>query len=110
MKRKPIIKTIVCSYLLVLFALSITPKRFVHNVFANHTDKQSQKSTGSSDQLSSSTYNCDDDNQVAEPGLISSECFETPSLFTFSNYIVKNISFTSSTANYSSLRGPPVNI
>lgn len=102
------IKKLFTAFVLLVFILSNTPKRFLHNVFADHTDKQIPKSDKKSDQLSTFVFNCDDDNQVAEPGFISDQYSQTTDSFTYSNYIVKNNFFTTLTSIFTSLRGPPV--
>ena len=95
----------------MVFALSITPKRFLHNVFAKHTDNKPAKNNDKPYQLTNSGYNCDSDNLVAESTFLNDPpSFQFPLSTTFSSYVVKNISFTSIAAIYSSLRGPPENI
>lgn len=95
--------------MLVIFVFSITPKRFLHNVFAKHTDSKSKTATGRPYQLTTSGYDCDCDNLVAESVFLGSiNIFEIhlPSSFTF--YISDNISFSSAPQIFSPLRGPPV--
>lgn len=95
----------------MVFALSITPKRFLHEVFAKHSDSKSKKNDDKPYQLINSGYNCDSDNFVAESIFLSGEpYFELPLFSTFSSYIFKNLSFSSILRFYFSLRGPPVNI
>ena len=97
--------------LLMVFALSITPKRFLHNIFAKHIDSRPVKNSKKPYQLTNSGYNCDSDNLVAESTFLNDlSSFEFPPSTSFSFYIVKDISFTSIAALYSQLRGPPVNI
>ncbi len=97
--------------MLMVFALSITPKRFLHNAFAKHVDSKPAKNNNKPYQLSNSGYNCDTDNLVAESSFLNDlPSFQLPLSTTFSSYIVKSISFTSISAIYSPLRGPPQNI
>jgi len=97
--------------LLIVFALSITPKRFLHNLFAKHIDITSKKRNDIPFQLSKSGYNCDCDNLVAESTFVSDQhIFSFPLFTSFSAYIFKEISFCSISKIYYPLRGPPVNI
>lgn len=95
----------------MVFALSITPKRFLHNVFAKHIDNKPEKNNDKPYQLTNSGYNCDSDNLVAESTFLNDlTSFQFPLSTTFSSYVVKNISFSSISSIYSPLRGPPQNI
>lgn len=97
--------------LLMVFAFSITPKRFLHNVFAKHIDSRPKKNNDKPYQLNKSGYNCDTDNLVAESTFLSGQyVFQLPLVFSFSFYVSKNISFTSTSGFFSFLRGPPVSI
>jgi hypothetical protein len=99
------------GFLLVVFAFSITPKRFLHDVFAKHIDNKPQKNNDAPWQLTNAGYNCDSDNLVAESNFVSDQqVFSVPLFLSFSSYILKDISFSSASGIYSSLRGPPVNI
>ena len=97
--------------MLTVFALSITPKRFLHNFFAKHIDSRPGKNNDKPFQLINSGYNCDNDNLVAESAFLNDlPSFESPPFSSFSSYIVKHISFSSTSAIYSPLRGPPEDI
>ena len=97
--------------MLIVFALSITPKRFLHNVFAKHIDSRNQKNDTHPYQLSLSGYNCDTDNIVAESAFVADQhTIVFPLFISFSSYTLRNISFTSPPEIYSALRGPPVNV
>ena len=97
--------------MLIVFALSITPKRFLHNVFAKHIDTRDQKVDTHPYQFNISGYNCDTDNVVAESAFVADQpSLVFPIPISFSSYILRNISFTSPPEVYSTLRGPPVNI
>jgi len=94
--------------MLMIFSLSITPKRFLHNLFAKHIDSKHEINSDKPYQLTNSGYNCDSDNLVAESTFLNDlPLFQFPVASSFSSYIVKNISFTSISAIYSPLRGPP---
>ena len=95
----------------MVFALSITPKRFLHNVFAKHIDNKPAKNNDKPYQLTNSGFNCDSDNLVAESTFLNDlPSLQFPLSTIFSSYVVKNISFSSISAIYLPLRGPPINI
>lgn len=97
--------------MLLVFVLGITPKRYLHNVFAKHVDNKVQTTGSKPFQLSVSGFNCDNDNLVAESVFTcESPVFEFPVRVSFSKYILCDISFLSVQEVYASLRGPPVNI
>lgn len=97
--------------MLVIFVFGITPKRFLHNAFAKHIDNSSQSATGKPFQLTTSGYNCDCDNLVAESTFLNDlQVFSFPLSFSYSCYTIKDISFISTTKVYSLLRGPPVKL
>ena len=105
------IKKILSVFLLVVFALSITPKKYLHDMFAKHIDCRYEKSNTKTYQLSSSGFNCNCDNLVAESSfVIDQHVFSFPVFNFFSAYLITAISFSSVPGIYSSLRGPPVNI
>ena len=92
----------------MVFALSITPKRFLHNIFAKHIDNKTEQVNYKPYQVSHSGYNCDNDNLVAESNFVGDQnSFSVPLFSNYSAYLFKNISFSSFTAIYSPLRGPP---
>jgi hypothetical protein len=94
-----------------VFAVSITPKRFLHTVFAKHIDSKQVKNGDQPYQLTNSGYNCDTDNLVVEsPFAIVSHLFLLPVPPVFSSYTLADTSFTSVEKVFVSLRGPPVNI
>jgi len=95
--------------MLVIFVFGITPKRFLHNIFAKHIDNSLQSNTDKPFQLNKSGFNCDCDNLVAESTFLNDlQVFAFPLSFSYSSYSIKDISFTSATKVYSLLRGPPV--
>ncbi len=111
MLRSVHITRLLAALLLLVFALSITPKRFLHDAFAKHTDSKHPKSNDRLYQLSVAGYNCDNDNLVAESNFVSDlQIFSFPVFAPIASYVIKNISFTSTFGIYSRLRGPPVNI
>ena len=92
----------------MVFALSITPKRFLHNLLVKHIDRKHENNSDKPYQLTNSGYNCDSDNLVAESTFLNDlPSFEFPLYTSFSSYVIKNISFSSISTIYSPLRGPP---
>ena len=105
------IKRFLSFLLLIVFVLGITPKRFLHNVFAKHIDTRDDKNNTHPYQFNLSGYNCDTDNVVAESAFVADQhSLVFPILISFSSYILRSTSFTSPPEVYSALRGPPVNI
>ena len=95
----------------MVFILGITPKRYLHNIFAKHIDSKSQRNDSIPYQLSASGYNCDNDNLVAESAFTSdSHLLNFPIPIIFSNYTLIDVTYSSVEEVYASLRGPPVNI
>lgn len=97
--------------LLFIFSLGITPKKTLHQWFANHKDITSGAPVGKTQQLTKAGFNCNCENLVAESHFV-----------TFSSLIVINISSFYTFASYSTpsvipylffqnnLRGPPLKI
>jgi hypothetical protein len=95
--------------LLFVFILGITPKKTLHDWFANHKDSTSTAPVSKTQQLSNAGFNCNCENLVAESHFV-----------TFSNLIVVNFpsiySFFSFNAPpliclslfHNNLRGPPL--
>lgn len=80
-------------------------------MFAKHIDCRYEKSSTKTYQLTSSGFNCNCDNLVAESSfVIAQPVFSFPVFNYFSAHLTANISFSSVPGIYSSLRGPPVNI
>ncbi len=111
MIRNHFVRRRVSALLLVIFALSATPKQFLHDVFANHKDTPS---TNSSDKfhhqkIGKAVIHCQLDDLVVEAPYISfnnnTEVF-TPFVFIVS-YSETYISFLSSFPISFGLRGPP---
>lgn len=95
--------------MLVIFTLSITPKLYLHAIFAHHTDIVYKKTDSGKTQVSKNGFACDCNNQVAtspftEPG-------ETPKIGALTIYQLYLLHFTSEIITneqfYFELRGPP---
>jgi len=109
--RSVYIKRFLSGFLLIVFTLSITPKKYLHDIFAKHVDISYKKSGDKVYQLTSSGFNCNCDNLVAESSfVIDQHLFSFPIFNSFSAFLIKDISFSSVPGIYSSLRGPPENI
>ncbi|MEO6404800.1 MAG: hypothetical protein ABIY51_14280 [Ferruginibacter sp.] len=111
MFRNKYILAFISAFLLIVFALSITPKRYLHDIFAGHTDNRCAKKNGSPYQLGISGYNCDNDNLVATSSYLKdAEVFTVPILISFSSFNTTEIRLHTAPAIYTSLRGPPATI
>ncbi len=63
--QKSIIRQLLAGFLLLVFAFSITPKKFLHDAIANHKDKIAVAASADT-QLSHAGFICKCDNLVAE--------------------------------------------
>jgi len=111
--RSVYIKRFLSGFLIIVFALSITPKKYLHDMFAKHIDGRYEKNNknNQSYQLTSSGFNCNCDNLVAESSFVTDQQLFSFQLFKFFfSHHTRDISFSSVPGIYSSLRGPPVNI
>ena len=94
--------------MLCIFAFSITPKLFLHSIFAGHVDNKTVRTGNSPYQISKGGFNCDQDGLAVTAPFIADESFITVQTFIlFSPHLWGDISFTSSERIYASLRGPP---
>ena len=99
----------VSGWLLILFAFSITPKIYLHDVIATHKDSSfniSEKAT----QVSKKGIHCDCNSLVViSPFLSESNSVQlTPLSFFVDNNCKVNKCFYSVDVYVSSLRGPPL--
>lgn len=109
MAKKLLIKKIIASFLLVLFAFSITPKKVLHDVLAHHCDiKLNAGQTNA--QISKTGFNCQTDNLVVESAF--ENAFSASEMRVPANFIQLNESLTDTFFSFSTifpaLRGPPV--
>jgi len=95
--------------MLVVFAFAITPKRFLHNLVANHNDTTYRKLTTGKTELSKAGFNCQVDNLVATSPFTNTN--EKPEIehpvFLFSYVQDVIASYLPSSHISVSLRGPP---
>ena len=109
MYRRKHIRSLLSGFLLLVFALAITPKKFLHFAFASHTDNTA--SASKTPAISVSGFNCDTDNLVAEPNF---ECVGSISILPVVKYgtgfIETGFAFSCSSVLSSHLRGPPATV
>ena len=95
--------------LLFVFTLGITPKKTLHNWFANHKDNTSAIPDGKTQQLTKAGFNCDCDDLVAESHFITFSrpvVVNIPSVHSFVSFCIP--SFISLSLFHNNLRGPPL--
>ena len=111
MYSKPIIKTLSALLLLLVFAMSITPKKTWHDLIANHQDgkKPSYEDSAKGEQLHKTVIHCACDLQVAESPFIAVNIG-----FTVASPVVPAIYDVATSQNpqfqqthFYGLRGPP---
>lgn len=95
--------------MLMLFALSIAPKRYLHDLFATHKDIETNKPTNQSDHFNKKGFVCDCNTLVATSPFIEQETVFNISvtqayleLYTFSIPFIYT-----SFIPFIELRGPP---
>ena len=110
MIKSLILKKIVAAFMLIVFAVSITPTIVFHNWLANHTDTYKKYTDTKAQQLGKQTFNCHCDNIVAESPFTEPETFKNSSpvqIFSIAA-IVAIVQLPFSPQVFYSLRGPPV--
>jgi len=107
-KIKPGICRWIAVLLLVLFAFANTPRKFLHDLVANHTDTRNMHSSSAIPLLQTAGIHCQADNLVAEsPFEILAEIptIEYAQFFdAFTSFVIDGFSFA---PNSNFLRGPP---
>jgi hypothetical protein len=109
LKANSVIRSLLAYGMLLLFTFSITPRAYLHDLFANHQDITCSLSDGE-DQLSATGFRCDMHDQVAESpftGVISQLAVEPPMLYptATTQHLISNLRLKAPVA--SGLRGPP---
>ena len=109
MSQSITIKRFLAFVVLFVFAFSITPKRFLHDLFAGHSDTCTKIYNANDSQVAKLGFKCECDNLVATSPFIEAEeqfILNAPPAFpkTWSQQL--SIVF-SSTPNFIELRGPP---
>jgi len=110
--RIPIIRSFLAGALLVLFAFSITPTRWLHNAVATHKDGRSGLALPfqGKAQLGKATINCQYDDFIAESPFLHYDTATEPFIpVVYSDYQdQRGDYFISSDSFCFGLRGPPV--
>ena len=95
--------------MLLLFAFSITPKRLLHGLLANHKDTPLKCSTNANEQVNVAGFNCGCDDLVVESPFLENPVVTEMTVplifFQHDNPGIK--SFVSFNKFYFELRGPP---
>jgi hypothetical protein len=101
----------ISAMFMLLFALSITPRKVLHDVLVNHKDDISYQHQ-SAPSIAKSGFHCDTDNNVAESPFTGEEPASLPARFTafisFDDAV--NSPLHSIDVFYFSLRGPPATV
>jgi|HubBroStandDraft_5_1064220.scaffolds.fasta_scaffold425740_1 hypothetical protein len=97
--------------MLMLFALSATPKLLLHDLVANHKDTPLKCSADNTQQYNIAGFNCGCDNLVVESPFVANNFVQEIILpISFSSFNDKEDNdFISVDQIYASLRGPPLN-
>ena len=111
MIKKLLIQKLVACFLLLLFAFSMAPKKFLHDLVANHRDTKysSLKLDNTNTLLSKAGYHCPLDHQIVESpfeNILASADSVNPDFNSREN-CSKRIEFLSFNNRIVSLRGPP---
>jgi hypothetical protein len=104
----PVIKKLCAFLLLLVFAFSITPKKALHDLIANHKDKSFSSSSGALE-FNKAGYQCKCDNTVAEsPFIHQNSAVEIASFIFYNgyNHIIPDGPY-SFNQFFFELRGPP---
>ena len=103
------LKNISTILLLFAFTLGITPKKTLHDWFANHKDSTSSIPPGKTQQLTKAGFNCNCDDLVAESHFVAFSSLivvNFPSLHSFVSFSIPP--FVSLSLFHNNLRGPPL--
>ncbi|MEO7044084.1 MAG: hypothetical protein ABI091_02165 [Ferruginibacter sp.] len=110
MKFSFTIRRIISAFLLVVFALSITPVIVLHNLTANHTDISYADKNKKCNQVSRAGIHCNCINFVAEAQFLNDFAIiniATPQSFLPVHIFYKEL-FISRDNFFAELRGPPL--
>jgi hypothetical protein len=107
------IQRLLSSFLLVLFAFSITPKKVLHDLVANHRDTHSKAwSDNSTTKIVKAGFNCNTEDLVVESPFIENSCStelpEPPTLSLIFSERPENCYYFHQL--FAELRGPPATI
>ncbi|HEY5406896.1 MAG TPA: hypothetical protein VIJ92_07410, partial [Ginsengibacter sp.] len=105
------LKYISASLLLFVFTLGITPRKTLHDWFANHKDSTSSIPASNTEKLSKAGFNCKCDDLVAESHFVTFSSFIVVNFQSFNSFFSFNIpSLVSLSLFHNNLRGPPFKI
>jgi hypothetical protein len=107
--RSPKLKKISSVLLLFIFMLGVTPKKTLHDFFANHTDTTSSTHRGKTTELSKAGFNCKCDDLVAESHFVafsSPAVVNLPPVHSFVSFSISPL--VSLSLFHNNLRGPPL--
>ena len=107
--KNNVVRKLLALFFILVFALSNTPKKALHNIFANHSDILKFETGKSKILLSKAEFHCNCNNPVVINPFISSENISFPviSVF-FKERIIKNCNNLPSYKKiFFELRGPP---
>jgi hypothetical protein len=95
--------------MLLLFALSITPKQLLHDVITGHKHSSSKLETDANYQASKNNFKCNWQNQIVESPFTDQPHFQLDHpVITYSSHInYYTLNYRSAGHFFSSLRGPP---
>jgi hypothetical protein len=103
------LKHISALLLLCVFTLGITPRKTLHDWFANHKDSTSAIPSGKTQQLTKAGFNCKCDDLVAESIFVTFSSLivvNFPSLNSFVSFSIPSL--VSLSLFHNNLRGPPI--
>lgn len=111
MTKNSIIQNISAVFLLLIFAISATPKKFLHDAFANHKDAKASTFTDTfhHKKISTATTHCSVDELVVEAPFVYADNhieISLPEIFVIQQGELYK-SYRSSLQNSVGLRGPP---
>lgn len=109
MHRRKIIRTITAGIMLLLFALSITPKQLLHNAVAGHKHDYSPLSKESNFKVPKKSFQCNWQEQAIESPFTYESVFQVAEALVFLSFYQGHYTrnLYSAESDYSSLRGPP---
>ena len=96
--------------MLLIFALSVTPKKYFHDIFSHHGDELFQINNSGEKQIENHKFNCGFVNSITLTPFIEPGCIIECNTCEYNNYLVtKTVQPVFVAAIYRFLlRGPPV--
>jgi hypothetical protein len=107
--RNPFIKKFVAGILLLVFAVSVTPRQFFHDIITGHKHSYTKYEDVLKIQPTKSTFQCNWQNDAVESPFTDQPCLQVdPPFRVYSSYVNGyTFSYYSAEQFFSSLRGPP---